>query len=343
MRNAEVYTIVQKRGTKARRTLSAAFLLLLIIGTVWIIRRHVAMPWHENAGAVFGTYYQVKYRSADDLHPLLQVELARVDSTLSLFNKESLLSRINANVTQETDTLFRTVFRLADEVSRATGGAFDMTVAPLVRAWGFGPDGQTAIPPQTVLDSLRAFVGFDKVKLEGTRIVKADPRVQLDFGAVAKGLAVDRLAAVLRAHGVGDFMVEIGGEVATQGNNPDGKPWTVGIVKPTTEDATAGVVQTVLPLGTGAMATSGNYLNYRKEGGRRVGHTIDPRTGLSTQRSLLSATVLAPDCATADAFATAFMVLSLDSACAVVRSRSDLEAYFIYADVQGRHRVSHVP
>lgn len=343
MSKAEGHSIAQGRGTKVKRALSAAFLLFLIIGTVWIVRRYATTPWQENAGPVFGTYYQVKYRCADDLHPLLQAELGRLDSTLSLFNKESLLSRINANATPETDTLFRTVFRLAAEVSRITNGAFDITVAPLVKAWGFGPDGKVVAPAQTTIDSLRSFVGIGKVRLEGTRLVKADPRVQIDLGAVAKGFAVDRLAAVLKAHGVEDFMVEIGGEVVTQGNNPEGKPWTVGIIKPTTEDATAGIVQSVFSIGTGAIATSGNYLNFRKTGGKRVGHTIDPRTGQPVQRTLLSATVLAPDCATADAYATAFMVLGLDSAKAVVRSRPELEACLIYADAQGNHRVWQTP
>lgn len=329
--------------SRLKQSLAGAFLLFLIIATVWIVRRHADMPWQANGGAVFGTSYQVKYRCVDDLHPFLQAELARVDSTLSLFNKQSLLSRINANETSETDTLFRFVFHLATDVSRATDGAFDITVAPLVKAWGFGPDGKSKSPTPAALDSLRAFVGFDKVKLDGTRVVKADSRVQLDLGAIAKGLAVDRLAAVLKNHGVEDFMVEIGGEVVTQGLNPNGKPWTVGIVKPTTEDAAAGIVQTALSLGKGAMATSGNYLNFYKEGGKYVGHTIDPRSGRPVQRTLLSATVLAPDCATADAFATAFMVLGFDSARTIVQNRSELEAYFIYLDEQGRHQIWQTP
>lgn len=327
------------KPSRLKQLINGAFLLFLIVGTVWIVRCHSGREWQENEGPVFGTFYHVRYQATEDFHPLLQAELARLDSTFSLFNQESLLSRLNNNSTDTTNQIFRSVFDLSKRVSATTDGAFDITVAPLVKAWGFGPDGVGEMPSPTRLDSLRQFVGIDKVRLEGARLVKADARVQLDLGAVAKGFAVDRLAAVLEANGVENYMVEIGGEVVTRGTNPDGKPWTVGIVRPTTEDTATGAVQSVLSLGTGAMATSGNYLNFHKQGGKRVAHTIDPRTGQPIQRTVLSASVLAPTCAEADAYATAFMVLGLDKAKALVGSRSGLEAYIIYKDSQGAHQV----
>ncbi len=329
----------QTKSSRLRQILAATFLLFLIVGTVWIVRRHASMNWQENEGPVFGTYYHIRYCSAEDLQPQLTKELGRIDSTLSLFNKVSLLSRINNNSTDQADSLLCKVLTIAQQVSKSTGGAFDITVAPLVKIWGFGPDGVGKTPSASTLDSLRAFVGYDKVRLEGNRVVKSDPRVQIDLGAIAKGYAVDCMAQVLRAHGVEDFMVEIGGEVVCQGNNPDGKPWTVGIVKPTTADATAGMLQNVLTLGTGAMATSGNYLNFHQQGGRRVAHTIDPRTASPVSHNLLSATVVAPDCATADAYATAFMVLGLDGAKSIIQHTSNLGAYLIYADADGTHKV----
>ncbi|MBP3228917.1 MAG: FAD:protein FMN transferase [Bacteroidaceae bacterium] len=330
------------KATRAARPLKifvrAAFLLFLIAGTVWAVRRHANLPWQADEGAAFGTYYHATYRCADNLHDALKAELARIDASLSLFNKESLLTRLNSNATDETDTLFRTVFRRALQVSEATGGAFDITVGPLVKAWGFGPDGRKS-PTDAAVDSLRAFVGYTKVSLVGTRLAKADPRVQIDLGAIAKGFAVDRLAAVLAAHGVEDYMVEIGGEIVARGVNRDAKPWTVGVVRPTTEDAAAGALQTVVALGTGAVATSGNYLNFYKAGGQRVAHTIDPRTGRPAAQTLLSATVVAPDCATADAFATAFMTLGLDSARAITTSHRGLEALLIHAAADGTMQV----
>ncbi|MBR4552542.1 MAG: FAD:protein FMN transferase [Bacteroidaceae bacterium] len=331
------------QSSRLKQILAATFLLFLIVGTVWIVRRHAGQAWQTNEGPVFGTFFHIQYQCDEDLQPLIQAELIRLDSTLSLFNNQSLLSRLNRGETQQTDTLFRSVFAIARTVSQATGGAFDITVAPLVKAWGFGPDGTPQAPSVQTLDSLRQVVGFSKLRLQGEQLLKSDPRVQIDLGAIAKGFAVDRIAAVLRAHKVENFMVEIGGEIVAQGTNPEGKPWTVGIVKPTTEDATAGLVQQVLSLGTGAMATSGNYLNFHKQGRKRIGHTIDPRTGQPVQRNILSATVLAPNCATADAFATAFMVLGLDSARKVVESHKELEAYLIYEDAKGQHRVWQSP
>lgn len=325
------------RHRRLKHLLAAVSLLFLVIGTVYVLRRHNAPTWHAAEGPVFGTYYHVKYRAAADLHMPIRAELARLDSTFSLFNPSSLLSRLNANTTDTTDALMRQVFRLARHVSQSTHGAFDITVAPLVKAWGFGPDGVGESPGESTLDSLRAFVGIDRVSVNGIFLRKSDPRVQLDFSAVAKGFAVDRIAAVLRAAGVEDFMVEIGGEVVAQGANPEGNPWTVGIVKPTTEDATAGLVEQVVTLGTGAMATSGNYLNYHKEGHRRIGHTIDPRTGRPVEHTLLSATVFAPTCAAADAYATAFMVLGLDSARTLVQNSDSLGAFLIYEDATGHH------
>lgn len=329
--------------SRLKQILAATFLLFLIVGTVWIVRRHAGQAWQTNEGPVFGTFFHIQYQCDEDLQPFIQAELIRLDSTFSLFNNQSLLSRLNRGETQQTDTLFRSVFAIARTVSQATGGAFDITVAPLVKAWGFGPNGTPQAPSAQTLDSLRQVVGFSKLRLQGEQLVKSDPRVQIDLGAIAKGFAVDRIAAVLRAHKVENFMVEIGGEIVAQGVNPAAKPWTVGIVKPTTEDATAGLVQQVLSLGTGAMATSGNYLNFHKQGSRRIAHTIDPRTGQPVQCNILSATVLAPDCATADAFATAFMVLGLDSARNVVENHKELEAYFIYQDAQGHHRVWQSP
>ncbi len=342
----ERYIVKTSKRSRFRTVLSATFLLFLVVGTIYIIRRHVADAWYEQEGAVFGTYYHVKYRATADLHNQIQRELTRIDATFSLFNKESLLSQINANRTDTTDTLFRTVFSLAQEVSQATNGAFDITVAPLVEAWGFGPAGNKTLPTDAVIDSLRSFVGFKKVQIVKTHVVKQDPRVQLDFSAIAKGLAVDGVAEVLHTAGAEDYMVEIGGEVVTRGKNPEGKLWTVGVVKPTTEDATIGLLQEVLSLSTCAMATSGNYLNFHKAGNTQVGHTIDPRTGRPVSHNLLSATVFAPTCATADAYATAFMVIGLDSARAIVESHKDIEAYFIYEDASGCHQVwrsEHMP
>jgi thiamine biosynthesis lipoprotein len=238
------------------------------------------------------------------------------------------------------DSLFKRVFLLSRQVSEATDGAFDITVAPLVNAWGFGFK-NGSLPDSAAVDSLRALVGWQRVALTSeNRIHKEDAGIILDCSAVAKGFGVDVVADLLRSKGIENFMVEIGGEVVVSGKNPKGEAWHIGVNKPDDDPTSSNrELETVLTLDNQALATSGNYRNfYVTDEGRRVAHTIDPHTGYPVQHSLLSATVLAPNCATADAFATAFMVLGIDRAKEVLVRHPELEVYFIY-DSLGEHRV----
>ena len=250
------------------------------------------------------------------------------------------LIAINRNETQAADTMLREVLALSLRVSDITGGAFDVTVAPLVNAWGFGYKNGT-LPDSATVDSLRALVGYRQLHLtyDGT-LTKDDPRIILDCSAVAKGYGVDRVAALLHSRGVNNFMVEIGGEIVVSGNNPKGEQWRVGVNRPDDDPTSTGnAIETVLPLTDCALATSGNYRNYYvTDDGRRVSHTINPATGYPARHSLLSATVIAPTCAEADAFATAFMVMGIDSAKALLPTLPYLQVYFIY-DNDGRNAV----
>ena len=312
-------------------------LFLFALGTFLVIHRHNApAPFQKEEGAVFGTFYHITYQSHHSLQDSIDARLAQVDASLSMFNPQSIISRINQNQDVQVDSLFRRVFQLSRLVSQATGGAFDITVAPLVNAWGFGFK-HDALPDSAQVDSLRALVGWERVTLtDDGHIHKADPRIVLDCSAVAKGFGVDVVADYLRSQGVINFMVEIGGEVIVSGTNPKGDAWRVGVNKPD-EDSTGTnhQLQTVLQLTDRAMATSGNYRNFYVAGGRKVAHTIDPHTGYPVQHSLLSATVLAPTCAEADAFATSFMVMGLDQAKQVLVAHPQLQVYLIYADSSG--------
>lgn len=316
-------------------------LAFLVIGSYLVVTRHNSpAPYQKNEGAVFGTFYHFTYQSPEDLHDSLRAELQKVDESLSMFNPQSTLRRLNSGATDSTDQLFREVFRLSQQVSEATGGAFDITVAPLVNAWGFGYK-NGALPDSATVDSLRQFVGFHHVRLtDDDRLVRDDPRTVLDCGAVAKGFGVDQVARFLRARGILNYMVEIGGEVVVSGENPQGQKWHVGVSRPTddpTSQSTA--LDTVLTLSEGALATSGNYRNfYVTDDGRRVAHTINPATGYPIQHNILSATVLAPTCAEADAFATSFMVLGLDGAREVLRRHPELQVYFI-CDSAGHDKI----
>lgn len=316
------------------------WLLLLVLGTVWILIRHNSpVPYQKNAGTIFGTVYAVTYQSRDDLHEDIEAALHRFDGSLSPFNDTSVIARVNRNEPVVADTLFANVFRRSQEVSAETRGAFDITVAPLVNAWGFGfRDG--AFPDSSVVDSLLAFTGYRRVSL-GTdgRIRKDDPRLMLTCSAVAKGYAVDVVAQLLSRRGVDNYMVDIGGEVVTRGLNPTGGPWRIGINKPEDDSlSVSGALQEILHVTDAAMATSGNYRNYYYHEGKKYAHTVDPRTGYPVQHEILSATVIAPDCMSADAYATAFMVMGLDSARRFVEDKAGVEAYFVYTDSTGQTR-----
>lgn len=312
--------------------LKIAFFLFLLIGTIIILHNHNSTStahYQVAEGNIFGTQYKVIYQHKQDLKQAIDSTLKAVDQSLSLFNKTSTLARINRGETNRVDSLFAKVFRISTEVAQHTNGAFDPTIAPAVNAWGFGPNRKHELN-QYVLDSIAELVDFRKVEIIGDSLLsKADDRISLDFGAIAKGYGVDVVAEMLSTKGVVNYMVEIGGEVVVKGVNDKGNAWRIGVQSPTSDEA---CVQKVILLNNAALATSGNYRNYYlNEQGVRVAHTIDPRTASPVAHSLLSATVVAPTCALADAYATAFMVMGLDAATEILKHQPQLSAYFIYA------------
>ena len=308
------------------------FLIFLIIGTIYILGKQ--KPYITNSGKIFGTFYNITYSSDTDIHAEIRETLMQVDNSLSPFNKQSIISAINNNTDTLPDEKFTHVFTLAQEVSAKTEGAFDITVAPLVNAWGFGfKKGIT--PDSLTIDSLRQFVGYSTVAMIDGKVIKQHPQTMLDCSAIAKGYGCDAVAAALEANGVKNYMVEIGGEVVTKGKNSKGNVWTIGISKPTENPTTSNnELHEIIAITGKSMATSGNYRNFREENGRKIAHTIDPRTGYPVQHSLLSATVIADDCATADAYATSFMVMGVVKAMSHCTA-NNIEGYFIYSDENG--------
>ena len=321
------------------------WLLLLVLGTIWILVRHNSpLPYQQNRGMIFGTLYQVTYQHDGDLQEEIERELHRFDASLSPFNDTSVITKINRNEPVRPDSFFLHVFRASQQISEETRGAFDITVAPLVNAWGFGFK-QGIFPDSTEVGSLLELTGYTKVSLNDSgRVCKADPRMMLTCSAVAKGYAVDVVAQLLKRRGVQNFMVDIGGEVVVSGQNPAGTSWRIGINKPVDDSLSVrGDLQALLHITDAAMATSGNYRNFYYRDGKKYAHTVDPRTGYPVQHEILSATVVAPDCMSADAYATAFMVMGLDSAARFVQEKPGLDAYFIYADSAGEMRVYQSP
>lgn len=322
-------------------------LLLLIIFSVFIIKKHYDTPYQHNTGVIFGTVYNITYQHDKDLGEDIVAQLSAVDSSLSMFNSNSTISRINRNETVTADKMFTQVFNLAMKVSHKTDGAFDITVAPLVNAWGFGFKNQQ-LPTSHEVDSLLNITGYKKVSVvskQGKNTVsKSLPGIMLDCSAIAKGYGCDVVADFLKAKGVDNFMVEIGGEVVTRGVNPKREDWKIGVTTPTDDSLnTNKELQTVLNVKNMAMATSGNYRNFYYKNGKKYAHTIDPHTGYPVQHSLLSATVLAKQCATADAFATAFMVSGMEKARKILSENPELMAYLIYSDKNGNTRVWYSP
>jgi FAD:protein FMN transferase len=286
------------------------------------------------AGTAQGTTYHITYLS--EKHVIYKKEidslLQAIDLSLSTYVPNSVISRINNNdSTVITDRYFREVFNKSIEVSTNTAGLFDVTVAPLINAWGFGP-GKKMKMDSLLVDSLRSFTGYQLVRLQGNKLVKDKAAVMLDFNAIAQGYTVDVLAGYLEQKGVANYLVELGGEVKAKGRKDNNSYWRVGIDQPN-EMYTAGrPLQAVIELRDAALATSGNYRKYIEEDGRKFTHIINPRTGYPSKHNLLSATVIASDCMTADAYATAFMVMGLEASNKFLSENKhlNLEVYFIY-------------
>ena len=320
-----------------KRIISLIFLILLVAGTIFILSRS---KYQTSQGEIFGTTYHVRYNSTQNLDKEIEQELFRVDTIFSLFKENSLLSRFNRGEDKgKGNTLFAEVIKLSLEISNETEGAFDITVAPLINAWGFGFKNKQPLSNQQV-DSLQKLVGYQHLSFNGKELTKDIPNLQIDCGAIAKGYAVDRIAKLLSDKGCQNYMVEIGGEVVVKGNNDKGEKWKIGINKPTQHALpTEEDLQTLLSLTNCGIATSGNYRNFYIKDGKKYAHSIDPKTGYPVQHSLLSTTVITQSCAKSDALATAFMVMGLDKAKAFVETHKDIQVYFIYADEKGNYQV----
>jgi thiamine biosynthesis lipoprotein len=287
------------------------------------------------AGVALGTTYAIAYNGADTLQEEVEQLMRRVEKSLSIYDKESIISKVNRNEDVALDEYFIECLNVARQVSRQTNGAFDASASPLFAAWGFGAEERGAPPTQQQLDSLKALCGMDKFSVVNNRLVKADPRAQLNANAVAKGYAVDVVARFLESRSITGYLVEIGGEIRCGGLKPNGSGWTVGIDMPKDGNFTPGKSMAgIIEVSRCAVATSGNYRRFYMSRNEKIPHTINPATGRPAHNSLLSATVVAASCAVADAYATAFMVMGVDSAKALLSNHRELEAFLIFSEQQ---------
>ncbi|WP_075591116.1 FAD:protein FMN transferase [Labilibacter marinus] len=321
------------------------YLIVITISILFLSCQLQEHAYQKMQGGIFGTYYNIIYQPLqenDTLDKGVVEQLNKVDWSLSTYKDTSTISKFNYSETgAPVDEMLKKVFLSGQKVFKNTDGAFDMTVGPLVNAWGFGFKKEDEVTPERI-DSLMLNVGMNMVQLNGEQLNKDKPGIIIDASAIAKGFGVDVVADYLASEGIENFMVEIGGEIRAHGVNHKGISWRVGIDKPIDDKAALKrELQDVLSLSDVGLATSGNYRNFYVKDGKKYAHTIDPKTGYPVQHSILSASIIASDCMTADAYATACMVMGLEKSMNVIQSLPKIEGYFIYVDKKGENKVKY--
>lgn len=319
---------------------NTAPILLVVLHLICSCKGNIS-DYGRIAGFTQGTTYSIVYDGmsglpTEKLRGEVEVILHQIDMSLSVYSDSSVIARLNRNETDVADTYFSEVFRRSQEISETTDGAFDITVMPLVRAWGFGPDEHKSFD-RSKLDSLLSLVGYTKIKLTGNRLVKSDPRITIDMNAIAQGYTVDVLYNRFDDMGLKNFLIEIGGEVRVKGKKGNNL-WKIGIDRPADSNMVPGAaLQAIIELKDKALATSGNYRKFYVEEGVKYSHTIDPKTGYPSKNRLLSATIITGDCATADAIATACMVMGLERSIDFIKINPGFDGYLIYSDDAGSY------
>lgn len=331
-----------KMGTKKILKSSLGSLLLVVLMSC---NNTADMVLVRNYGPAQGSTYSISYIAKPGVDYRHQIDsiLFELDKSMSLWDKYSTISRLNAGDTVELDYHFSEVFKKSQYISEETSGSFDISVAPLVNYWGFGPDGQ-GNPDSTRVDSIMQLVGYEKIKflLDSNFL---PPKMKIDMNALAQGYTVDVISDFLLGKGIQNYLVEVGGELRASGKNLEGKIWRVGIDKPKENVDPENRFQVIVALDGMALATSGNYRKFwvdEKTGVKYV-HTINPKTGFPIRTRLLSATIIANNAMEADAWATACMVVGLKKAQDFLLARPELKGYFVYSDLDGKWKVWHTP
>ena len=293
-------------------------------------------------GFTQGTFYNITYESPDGVDYVEEIEqlLHEFNESLSTYLPASLISRINQNdATAEVDDYFRAVFNKAVEVNKLSDGIFDITIAPVINLWGFGFTGGFPELDPKKIDSLMQYVGMDKIRIEGDKAVKDFPGVMLDVNAIAKGYSVDVVADFLKEKGCKNFLVNIGGEIVAQGVNASGIVWRVEVERPDENPIFGQSRMAIVRLNNRAMATSGNYRRFHEIDGIKYGHTFNAKTGYPAMHNLLSVTIVADDCMTADAWATVCLASGLEKSIQILGQHPEFDALLIYSDEKGDFKI----
>jgi len=327
--------------TNRSKNIIYSLLLLLSVFAVWLYRTNQSPDPLQIEGKTMGTTYHITYFDKQHRNFKSQIDslLLVVNKSINNYDSLSEISRFNRSATSFEFELpyFYPPLKKSLEVFSASQGAFDPTIMPLVNAWGFGAGKELSMDSSRV-DSLKIFVGFEKVILSNDSVVKLNPQTQLDFGGIGQGYGADVITAFLKGKDITNALVELGGEGMALGINLNsGRPWEIGILDPNSNYAKQ-FFKATIKLQDMGFTTSGNYFNFREIEGRKYSHTIDPRTGFPVQQQLLSASVFAADAITADAWATAFMVMGHEKAITMLKKQTELEAFLIYTDNDGTQK-----
>ncbi len=330
---AELYNLGPLYKSALKKNLFYLLILVLSLAAIALFRKKEKGEAMRAEGYTMGTSYQVIYfdKEKRDLKSSIDSLLILVNKSINTYDSSSEVSRFNRGKTFKFKLPYLyPPLKISKEIYEQSNGAFDVTVMPLVNAWGFGPAKAMNVDSSRV-DSLKMFVGFDKVTLTETGISKTDARLQLDFGGIGQGYGADVIKQFLESKGISDFLIELGGEGFASGENAEKKNnWTIGILDPRSTRENQ-FYKAYVSLTDRSYTTSGNYFNYREVDGKKYSHTIDPSTGYPAERAILSASVFADDCSTADAWATAFMVMGHERAIDWVRSHSEIDAIIMYS------------
>jgi thiamine biosynthesis lipoprotein len=316
--------------------------ILIILGASLFSCKDKKATFSSLDGFAQGTTYSMVFENQENLNPLdlrsaVEKILHDFDMSLSLYVDSSVVSKVNRNEPVVPDSFFIDVFNKSKVISQLTDGAFDVTVGPLVKAWGFGPDSHKNFS-ESKRDSLLKLVGMEKVDIRNGELIKSDPRMSLDFNAIAQGYSVDVICRYFDRLDIQNYLVEIGGEVRVKGDK-NGKLWRIGIDRPVDNNMVPGNdLEAIIGLKNRSLATSGNYRKFYVENGIKYSHTIDPKTGYPAKNQLLSASILADDCATADGIATACMVIGKDRTIEFLGLHPEFEGYLIYSDDSGNFK-----
>ncbi|HET8858856.1 FAD:protein FMN transferase [Marivirga sp.] len=325
-----------------------SLILIVAVAIIWFYRDN-QKPENENPPYIFisgeaqGTTYNITYSDAQNriFKPEVDSILNAFDLSLSTYVKSSEIVRFNKSDSFQFESpFFYPVLEKSKEIYEASEGAFDPTVYPLIEAWGFGPE-KVDFPDSSRIEEIKKYVGFEYIKFTTQKVVKEKEKVSLDFNAIAQGYSIDVVFDFLKAKGVENMMVELGGELRVKGKNENQDLWAIGIDDPKTEPGKQAKRVAIIELDNEAISTSGNYRKFFVHNGQKYGHSINPKTGYPIQRDIISSTVIAPTCMEADGWSTAFMVTGLEKAKEILATQKHLKAFFIYEDANGNSQQFH--